>query len=112
MIFGGKLSSICRHFQSIGSPLISIDDFPTLQSQIERHRKAGLTFCSHTDLHSYYRSLPKEERLRIENLEMFDEFEGWHQMCLHYFVLCSTNSSLPHLINFCVQRFKDANYGE
>ena len=98
--------AIYRHFKSIGSPLLSIDAFPTLASQIKRHLKAGFGVYSHSDLHSSFCNLPVEERNRIENLEMFDEFEGWHQMCLHYFVLCTTNSSLAHLRKFCLHCFK------
>ncbi|CAK8674605.1 unnamed protein product [Clavelina lepadiformis] len=96
---------MCRHFETLGSPLSSINDFPTLCDHEARHSRLGFQTCTSTDMHTFYMNLPPKERERIEQLELFDEYEGWHQKCLHYFALCSTNSTSALLKDFCSKIF-------
>jgi len=42
----------------------------------------------------YYKLLSTEERRRVEDLELFDEYEEWHLKCAHYFVLCASQGSV------------------
>lgn len=49
-------------------------------------------------------SLSLAERSRVENLELFDEFEEWHLKCNHYIILCATtgrSSSFIDYLPFC-----------
>lgn len=46
------------------------------------------TLCC--NMNDYYVTLPSSERLRVESLELFDEFEEWHTKCSHYIILCAT----------------------
>jgi len=67
-----------------------------------RHEDLGFRVFSSSDLYTFYvEALSDEEKLRVKSLEMFDEFEGWHQMCLHYFVACSTNSKTREMQDAC-----------
>lgn len=42
----------------------------------------------------YYSILSRKEKQRVENLEVFDEYEEWHLKCAHYFVLCASQGSI------------------
>nr|XP_039264099.1 tRNA wybutosine-synthesizing protein 4-like isoform X1 [Styela clava] len=101
---------MCKHFKQIGSPLLTIDEYPTIASQVERHCNLGLAYCNATSLDRFYYScVPAEKRKLLENLEIFDEFEAWHEACQHYFILCSTNSESEKYKIFCKMLFEDAN---
>ena len=42
-------------------------------------------------MNTFFNSLPAEEKWRIDNLELFDEYEEWHLKCSHYIILCAFN---------------------
>lgn len=84
---------MCNHFSNIGGPLLTVDTYPTLNQQSKRFHLKGFDNIRASSLQQYYTSsISMEEKQRVDSLEVFDEFEGWHQMCLHYFILCATNS--------------------
>lgn len=41
-----------------------------------------------SDFYCYHTS--NEEKLRIDKLELFDEYEPWHQKCSHYLIISAT----------------------
>ena len=83
---------MCNHFMNIGGPLLTISAFPTLNQQMKRFSSKGFKNISASCLQLYYNNcVSPEEKYRINSLEVFDEFEGWYQMCLHYFLLCANN---------------------
>uniref|UniRef100_A0A8C2VL19 tRNA wybutosine-synthesizing protein 4 n=1 Tax=Chinchilla lanigera TaxID=34839 RepID=A0A8C2VL19_CHILA len=80
-----------QHFQQLNSPLHGLDLFPDVEAQRRRFLQAGWPACSAMDMNEFYRCfLPAEERLRVERLEPFDEFEEWHLKCAHYFILTAS----------------------
>ncbi|KAL9968447.1 hypothetical protein ACROYT_G026824 [Oculina patagonica] len=90
--FGIKMINHFKH--SVGAPLHATEAFPTRQSQIQRFMEEGwpLVHCPTLNFF-YYDTLPKEEKVRLEDLEPFDEFEEWHLMCSHYMVLSAFKGS-------------------
>ncbi len=99
-----------NHFASIGSPLQCIAQYPSLQSLDDRFIRLvcffldyfstfsvvqGFTQRSICDMnHIYSNVLSDKERIRIESLESFDEFEAFHLKCGHYALsICTNNSS-------------------
>ena len=40
---------------------------------------------------TFFDFLPAEEKQRIDNLELFDEYEEWQLKCSHYSILCAFN---------------------
>lgn len=50
-------------------------------------------------MNDFYMSLPSSEKLRVENLELFDEFEEWHLKCDHYIVLCGAVGQCVPFLN-------------
>ena len=59
----------------------------------------GWGLCQSCDMNTFFNSLTAEERWRIDNLELFDEYEEWHLKCSHYIILCAFNGSCGSLAN-------------
>ncbi|KRY19501.1 putative ATP-dependent Clp protease proteolytic subunit, mitochondrial [Trichinella patagoniensis] len=92
---------MCEHFANIGSPLLSIDQYPDASSGIDRLNSLGWENVTVYSLSSiYYCSLSEQERKRISELEEFDEYEMWHLKCSHYVIVVgSTVSFFLHKYN-------------
>ncbi|KAL8560391.1 hypothetical protein ACOMHN_006122 [Nucella lapillus] len=83
-----------NHFHTIGSPLKCITSFPTVESQVKRFLDLGWQKCKCQDLNEIYRhALSAEERVRVETLDPFDEYEEFNLKCAHYFLLVASTSS-------------------
>ena len=65
--------------------LYGIEDTPDIQSHVKRFEKTGYTQIEvHDMLKLYDRIISKEERNRIEKIELMDEFEEWNLIQSHY----------------------------
>ncbi|XP_022249699.1 tRNA wybutosine-synthesizing protein 4-like isoform X2 [Limulus polyphemus] len=83
-----------KHFQSLGSPLRSIQTFQTEKSQENRYKNLCWTECYVLGMNQLFSMLPLEEQKRIQSLELFDEFEEWHLKCSHYILACASQGVL------------------
>eukprot|EP01127_Copromyxa_protea_P022393 TRINITY_DN8005_c0_g1_i1.p1 TRINITY_DN8005_c0_g1~~TRINITY_DN8005_c0_g1_i1.p1 ORF type:complete len:1059 (+),score=205.67 TRINITY_DN8005_c0_g1_i1:15-3191(+) len=77
------------------SPLLGIRCYPTLNDQRNRYLSLGFTSCHMATLLEQYHALPEEEKIRVEELEEFDEFEEWYIKCQHYFVSVAVKDTDP-----------------
>ncbi|KRX48681.1 putative ATP-dependent Clp protease proteolytic subunit, mitochondrial [Trichinella murrelli] len=85
---------MCEHFANVGSPLLSIDQYPDASSGIDRLNSLGWENVTVYSLSSiYYCSLSEQERKRISELEEFDEYEMWHLKCSHYVIVVGSTVS-------------------
>ncbi|KRX90588.1 Leucine carboxyl methyltransferase 2 [Trichinella pseudospiralis] len=85
---------MCEHFTSVGSPLLSIDQYPDASSEIDRLNSLGWENVTVYSLSwIYYSSLSEQERKRIAELEEFDEYEMWHLKCSHYVIVVGSTVS-------------------
>jgi len=76
-----------------GCPLLSIHDYPSLESQQERYRLRGWEQTLISDMNEVYDShLDRKDVERIQRLELLDEFEEWHLIQAHYFLMVATRS--------------------
>ncbi|KFM57358.1 Leucine carboxyl methyltransferase 2, partial [Stegodyphus mimosarum] len=59
----------------------------------------GWSKCVATDMFSFFMNFPIEEKERIKTLEVFDEYEMWHEKCHHYVMIwaCQGTVSVPHI---------------
>jgi len=74
-----------------GCPLLSIHEYPTMESQNERYTQRGWDQCSLIDMNQVYsKYLDREDVARIQKIELMDEFEEWHLIQAHYFLLIAT----------------------
>ncbi len=77
--------TMVEHFARRGCPLLSISRYPDLASQRARLAQAGFSRVEVVDMNDvYYQCLDERERARVEQLEIFDEFEEFHLMQAHY----------------------------
>ncbi|XP_019630266.1 PREDICTED: tRNA wybutosine-synthesizing protein 4-like [Branchiostoma belcheri] len=83
-----------NHFKKLGTPLMNIQRYRTLDAQRQRYLDLGWTCVSATDMNHFHNTLiPREEKLRVDSIEVFDEFEEWHLKCSHYAVVCAFKGS-------------------
>eukprot|EP00929_Paragymnodinium_shiwhaense_P022796 TRINITY_DN14452_c0_g1_i2.p1 TRINITY_DN14452_c0_g1~~TRINITY_DN14452_c0_g1_i2.p1 ORF type:complete len:904 (-),score=173.94 TRINITY_DN14452_c0_g1_i2:12-2723(-) len=78
-----------RHFVSLGSPILSVLSYPSVQEQASRHLHAGLSALHVLDMNELVECLSLEERRTMAAREPFDEFEEWLLKCGHYILVCS-----------------------
>ncbi|CAK9253738.1 unnamed protein product [Sphagnum jensenii] len=76
-----------RNLESRGCPLLGLHDTPTLESKEKRFTELGWQSAAALDMDSIYnQQVDPLDRRRIEQLEIFDEFEEWNIMQEHYCV--------------------------
>lgn len=74
-----------RNLQSRGCALLGLEAHPDLASQEARFRRNGFPFVKAIDMKQvYYDVLAKQDRARVERLEIFDEFEEFFLIMQHY----------------------------
>lgn len=77
-----------ENLQHRGCPLLSIHDYPTLDTQRQRYTERGWETAWAADMNEIYsRHLDVKDVERIHKIEMMDEFEEWHLIQAHYFQL-------------------------
>ncbi|XP_046569910.1 LOW QUALITY PROTEIN: tRNA wybutosine-synthesizing protein 4-like [Haliotis rubra] len=104
-----------KHYKVIGSPLKCINAFPTLQSQVDRFVSLGWNWCEAYDMNQFYKDLVgQKEKVYINSLEPFDEYEEMHLKCSHYFVLCAYSTPRVGLLqeNRIMQVSADDSYSK
>ncbi|XP_037271413.2 tRNA wybutosine-synthesizing protein 4 [Rhipicephalus microplus] len=72
------------HFESLGSPLLSLGEYPNVASLRDRYLARSYESCECVSVAEYLWSLDAKEALRFQQLEPFDEFEEWLEKCAHY----------------------------
>jgi len=76
-----------------GCPLLSIHEYPSLAAQHSRYMQQGWQRISLADMNEVYsKHLDRTDVERIQRLELLDEFEEWHLIQAHYFVLIATRA--------------------
>lgn len=79
-----------------GCPLLSIQEYPTIDSQKERFLQRGWHRASAGDMNQVYAQyLDQADIDRVHRLELLDEFEEWRLIQGHYFLLCASRSPGP-----------------
>lgn len=58
------------------------------------HQLKGFTDCKALRLIDFYKGIiDDDERRRIDEIELFDEYEQWHLKCIHYIILVAAKGS-------------------
>ncbi|GIY74787.1 tRNA wybutosine-synthesizing protein 4 [Caerostris extrusa] len=88
------------HFMTLNCPLRSLKEGTDEDSQNARFNDLGWPKCSSISMLEFYLEFPKKEKRKIKNLEMFDEFEMWHEKCRHYVLTwaCQGSISIPKVL--------------
>lgn len=90
-----------RNLEERGAPLYGAHCTPTLEAHQERLLSCGWRRSFAEDMLTLYRDmLDPRDRMRVEGIEMFDEFEEWHLIMSHYCVSVGVKDKLGVLHDF------------
>ncbi|XP_071803609.1 tRNA wybutosine-synthesizing protein 4-like [Asterias amurensis] len=93
-----------KHFDKLNSRLKAIGTYPTTEAQLLRLKNLGWQGITAVDMNSYYTTrVSLTERMRVERLEPFDEFEEWHLQCNHYAVIAGYNGDCAEMMEYFKQ---------
>lgn len=96
-----------KNLQKRNCPLLSVEEYPTLDSQTKRFLDLGYTKSGALDMYYIYNKLIDEsERSRIEKIEIFDEYEEWKMILDHYCIVFSGNLSKYEYTEWMQKFFK------
>lgn len=85
--FGTTMS---RNLARRGCALRSLHDYSSLEAHVKRYQNCGWEEISIANMYSIYNEcLDPINRMRIEQLELFDEMEEWRLIQQHYFASVS-----------------------
>ncbi|XP_066993126.2 tRNA wybutosine-synthesizing protein 4 [Anabrus simplex] len=86
-----------KHFENLGSPLLSVIKYTDLAAQRRRYFTRGWTSCSSQSVFDIFTQITDlVERRRVLSLEPFDEFEEWHLKCCHYALTIASNGDMSY----------------
>ncbi|PYH44529.1 tRNA methyltransferase PPM2 [Aspergillus saccharolyticus JOP 1030-1] len=86
-------STMMKHFKKLGAPLYSIHEFPSLNEQEQRFKKAGWQHAharSLWDIWSDDDFVSRSLRCSLDEVEPFDEWEEFALFSSHYFLLIAS----------------------
>ncbi|KAH0495546.1 hypothetical protein TgHK011_009089 [Trichoderma gracile] len=84
------------HFVKLNTPLRSVEQYPTVESQVNRFRERGWSRIDIKDLWQTWSSdefLSDSERMALDDVEPFDEWEEFILFARHYFILHASTDS-------------------
>lgn len=90
-----------KHFENLQTPLRSIRNYPGLESQESRFLSAGWSSaCAHSlwDLWNDSTFIPSIQKIALNAVEPFDEWEDFALFASHYFLLVAKKNSKAEAI--------------
>lgn len=84
-----------------GIVLHGIDGAPTLAAHAERSKRVGFTSCRAVSMRTLYLGVPKATQLKLNKIEMIDDWDEWNLVHDHYAFVISwkggdgTGSCIP-----------------
>ncbi len=85
-----------QHFKNLQTPLKNVDSYPGLRDQEQRFLQAGWSTATARSLCNLWNDtavVPKDQRLTLNGIEPFDEWEEFILFASHYFLLVADRSS-------------------
>ncbi|OKL56224.1 tRNA wybutosine-synthesizing protein 4 [Talaromyces atroroseus] len=86
-------STMMNHFHKLHAPLHSIHKYPTLRMQEQRFSSRGWKYASARTLWDIWNDnsfVSKSQRMNLDAIEPFDEWEEFALFASHYFVLSAS----------------------
>ena len=99
--------TMLRHFEKLRTPLRSVRTYPTEKCQRQRFLDTGwkaVKFVNLWKLWSSHEFLTLPERMRMNDLEPFDEWEEFALFAAHYFLLTASTSQEQNQGNAVVEK--------
>lgn len=92
--------TMVKHFDKLGTPLRSVFEYPNFHAQLQRFNRAGfpnMEFQNLWELWSDSRFLSPSQRMVLDDIEPFDEWEEFALFASHYCLIVAHNSAEPGL---------------
>ncbi|KAI1007285.1 tRNA wybutosine-synthesizing protein 4 [Podosphaera aphanis] len=94
--------TMMAHFKKLNTPLGAVKKYPTTQSQQERFENLGWNDISVQNLWKLWSStdfLSTDERIALDTVEPFDEWEEFALFANHYFLLTARSNKSCQILN-------------
>ena len=92
--------TMMKHFAKLGTPLRSVVEYPGQHAQTQRFRAAGFTHIDYNNLWELWsdsRFLSPSQRVALDHVEPFDEWEEFALFGSHYCLVVAHNREGPLL---------------
>lgn len=92
--------TMMKHFAKLGTPLRSVVEYPGQHAQSQRFRVAGFTHIDYQNLWELWadpRFLSPSQRVALDHVEPFDEWEEFALFASHYCLVVAHNRDAPML---------------
>ena len=92
--------TMMKHFAKLGTPLRSVMEYPGQHAQCQRFRAAGFTNINYQNLWELWadpRFLSPSQRVALDHIEPFDEWEEFALFASHYCLVVAHNADVPVL---------------
>lgn len=92
--------TMMKHFAKLGTPLHSVLEYPGEQAQSQRFSEAGFTNVDYNNLWELWsdpRFLSLSQRMALDKVEPFDEWEEFALFASHYCLVVAHNRNVPVL---------------
>jgi len=99
--------TMMKHFAKLGTPLHSVFEYPGRHAQIQRFSEAGFTHVDYQNLWELWsdpRFLSPAQRIALDYIEPFDEWEEFALFASHYCLVLAHNREVPVPIGPRVKR--------
>lgn len=93
--------TMMKHFAKLGTPLHSVFTYPDGHTQSQRFRDAGFTHVDYNNLWELWsdpRFLSPSQRMAMDEVEPFDEWEEFALFASHYCLVVAHNRDVPVLV--------------
>ncbi|KAG5463838.1 hypothetical protein LSCM1_00009 [Leishmania martiniquensis] len=90
--FGKVMVENLQHF---GADFKGISDFPTPEAHAQRCTELGFKAVKSVTMKSLYLSVPRHIQIRLNKLEMIDDWDEWNLMHEHYCFVVATTGDAP-----------------
>ncbi|EGX89188.1 leucine carboxyl methyltransferase [Cordyceps militaris CM01] len=94
--------TMLRHFDKLKTPLRSVGHYPTVSDQFKRFKSRGWSSVQIWDLWDAWccgEFVSAEERVALDDIEPFDEWEEFMLFARHYFVLHASATETSEAMN-------------
>jgi len=81
--------TMIENLEARGSPLLTVKDYPTLESQKQRFEALGYSEVESVNMLKVHTYLDPKENARIQQIEALDELEEWQLIQSHYCFICA-----------------------
>lgn len=92
--------TMMKHFAKLGTPLHSVFEYPGCHAQTQRFKEAGFTHVEYQNLWELWsdpRFLLPSQRIALDCIEPFDEWEEFALFASHYCLVLAHNRNDPVL---------------